>query len=1267
MTAPARLLALRLQGFKSFGERTLVEFGPGISAVVGPNGSGKSNLADALRWALGEQGKALRLRKSEDVIFAGSEKRSALGMADVTLVLGNGDRLLPIDYETVELGRRLFRSGENDYLLNKQRVRLKDLVDLLDAAHLADNAFLFIGQGMVDQALALRPEERRPLFEEVAGVRRHERRKAKAEEQLTEADANLARVEDVLAELRPQARRLAAQAEQQASRQTAGREYGRAIIAQARSRWVEAAGRSRDAERRLRMGRGEADASLTALREAETRAATIARDLASRSETEAERRAAHESAREVLTELQLRDARTAADAAGVVRDRGRLEAELAAAEADLALQRREAAAPVPARDLELSGSLAEAERALTEALEELGAMRAAKQAAGEGLAALRRVEAARAAELETVRRRLGEASRGAADERAAADEAARRLAEAEAACAGPRKAAQAAAEAEKVAVAAREKARTELDSLEGTRQATAERAGSTASKAASLRGRHEAVQVRLAEEEARGIAKAAKRLGGKPLAEGLEVEAGFRVAVEAALGEAMRGYVMGREGVLGLDGQRGTLVLESGGGTGSGSASGGASGGLRETGWAAERAAERAAKKAAERLTEAGEAAVAAASSYGGGKLADAIRMDPNGAASRLLARAVWLPDLNAALAVQPRLAAGWIAVTRDGAVATAAGVVTVGRSESLLDRRAEMVRLGEEVARLEVDARAAAAEAATATRSAAAARAALDAAREAERRAGAARREAEEAERRATRALENVAREAAWRSAQAVRAEADRERLADAVRQAEAATGASGSAAAASAGATPSAGGTDNADQATALREWEARAASLRARRDDLAAEEATLEAARRGAEGRRARAAAAAEFDQTRMTQLERQTAELTERDRGLKTEREGLGEDLAAAGRREAGVRAELDEIRTAEAVARGQLAQAEDAAAQARERLRACQERVRNAEVAELEARLAVDAIREQVCVELAGLGDLGVRLLAVEGDHEPDIDVAAPPADQLAAGEDVDDSTADSLEAALTAASERWVEGPAVEPPVASRLAGLRRRFHELGAPNPFAAEEYQTVKGRLDGLETQRADLTDAIAKTRALIEQLNVMISTQFRSTFTALEAAFDGRFRQLFGGGFARLSLTDPDDLTATGIEIVARPPGKKMQPLSMLSGGERALTAVALLFAMLEVHPVPFCVLDEVDAALDEANVGRFAEALRGLADQTQFIVITHNRGTIESADALYGVTVGDDAVSRVISLRLEEARELADQVTRKKAAAPAGAGS
>jgi chromosome segregation protein len=244
MSGPARLLSVRLQGFKSFADRTHVTFGPGISAVVGPNGSGKSNLADALRWALGEQGRALRSRKSEDVIWAGSEKRPALGMADVQLTLDNEDGLLPVEYGVVELGRRLYRSGENDYLLNRQRVRLKDLVDLLDAGHLAENAFLFIGQGMVDQALALRPEERRNLFEEVAGVRRHERRRRRAEEQLAESESNLARVDDILAELRPQARRLAQQAEQQANRLTAADELAAAILLSAHARWHEAGSRA---------------------------------------------------------------------------------------------------------------------------------------------------------------------------------------------------------------------------------------------------------------------------------------------------------------------------------------------------------------------------------------------------------------------------------------------------------------------------------------------------------------------------------------------------------------------------------------------------------------------------------------------------------------------------------------------------------------------------------------------------------------------------------------------------------------------------------------------------------------------------------------------------------------------------------------------------------------------------------------------------------------------------------------------------------------
>jgi len=246
-----------------------------------------------------------------------------------------------------------------------------------------------------------------------------------------------------------------------------------------------------------------------------------------------------------------------------------------------------------------------------------------------------------------------------------------------------------------------------------------------------------------------------------------------------------------------------------------------------------------------------------------------------------------------------------------------------------------------------------------------------------------------------------------------------------------------------------------------------------------------------------------------------------------------------------------------------------------------------------------------------------------------------------------------DEEAGLLAAALARAGERWAAlRPEAIAPTPARLGSLRRRLHEMGAANPYAAEEHTALRDRLADLETQRNDLVTAIERTRALVVELNGLIARQFRATFEALEAAFDRRFRELFGGGFARLSLTEPGDLAVTGVEIVARPPGKKAQPLATLSGGERALTAVALLFSMLEVRPVPFCVLDEVDAALDEANIGRFVDSLRGLAERTQFIVITHNRGTIEAADALYGVTLDDDAVSRVISLRLEDAVALAE---------------
>jgi chromosome segregation protein len=1230
----ARLVALRLQGFKSFAERTVVEFAPGINAVVGPNGSGKSNLADALRWALGEQGRAIRSRKSEDVVFAGSERRSALGMADVTLVLDNADGLVPVDFVQIELGRRLYRSGENDYLVNRQRVRLRDLVDLLDAAHLAENAFLFIGQGMVDQALALRPEERRPLFEEVAGVRRHERRRRKAEEQLEEATANIARVEDILGELRPQARRLAAQAEQQATRARAGEELAAALVAALGTRWHVAASSHRAAGLDLDRARRAAGAALDALQGAEGAAADAARDLGARAEIEQAARAAYEDARSALAVLQLDAARASAEAAGIARDRDRLAAERSAAETELAARRRELALPVPEPDRALEAELADVDRALAEARGEAQALRVATVARSEAAAALQRARVTRAAERDGLRSRLTEIERRLAEEAGAAEAAAARSSGLDLEAVSLREAAEAARSEESAAARTRDDARAAAAAAEAARLAAADASAGAGALAATLRGRLAALQAALAEDETRGIGRAARRLGGRAMAAGLDVDPALRVAVSAVLGELARSYVVGRDSLGALSGERGLLVLGDAAGPGA-------------------------------RRPSAAETAVvrAAVARTGGGLLADAVRVDAAGSASRILSRCAWVPTLMDALDVAAALPAGWRVAARTGAVVTADGTVGLGIADAGLERRAEADSLGRDVvaaeaARAEAAARLAAAEAAAAT-----ARAGHDDARRAESDVAARRRAAEEAERRASRDVEQATREAGWHASRAAALRGERaaldERLAVLETAAAPAAGLDDAAPIGDAAASAVVGAASRDEDGAAPRDadgalaaWEARVADLRGRHERLTADRAARELDRRAADDRRARADASATLAEERISRADVEATTLAVREEAVDGRRAARELDLAGASAREEAARSALDHCLADDAADRDRLRRAETAVAAARDALRRAEEVAGAAIVRELEARLGLDAVREQALVELAGLGELGVGALTIAGTGPANEtgDARPDPANVPDAGDD--DGT--RLAAALARAGERWaVAAPSAEGPSAGRLAGLRRRFHEMGAANPFALEEHTAVRARLDELEGQRRDLDRAIDRTRALIAELDALISAQFRATFLALEAAFDRRFQQLFGGGFARLSLTDPTDLAATGVEIVARPPGKKAQALSMLSGGERALTAVALLFAMLEVRPVPFCVLDEVDAALDEANVGRFVEALRELAASTQFVVITHNRGTIEAADALFGITVGDDAVSRVISLRLDEATAIADR--------------
>lgn len=1216
MTGPARLQSLRVQGFKSFADRTVVEFVPGINAVVGPNGSGKSNLADALRWALGEQGRALRSRRAEDVVFAGSEGRSALGMADVALLLDNGDGLLPVEFRMVEIGRRLFRSGENEYLLNRQRVRLRDLVDLLESAHLADNAFLFIGQGMVDEALALRPEERRPLFEEVAGVRRHERRRRRAEEQLAEATINLARADDILSELRPQLRRLAGQAEQQASRRKAAADLAQAIVTHHAARWNAAAGAARAADTALAGARRRAASALEALQTAEGAAASAAREVAGHVSAEAERRAAHEEARSILAAIDLEAAAAGAETAAIRRERARLTVERGAALTDLATHRRTLALPVapPHDDLDLQ--LADVDRALAEASAEAAALRAAGPRRSEADAALQRAAGARVEALDALRRRV-RAAESTASEAAAAARTAAVQATATAASLAEARAGVAAASAAEVAARARSAAASEEQSrAEATRGVSAEAVAATRSRAATLRGRVDALRARLGADSGRAISAAARRAGGRPLADDLDVDPARRRAVAVALGELGGSFMVGRAGLPRLAGQRGTVVLADAAGAGA---------------------------RAPSEAEVAG--ARAAAARHGGGLLAEAVRADPGGVARRLLARWAWAPSLAAAVDLAAELPVGWRAVAGEAGAAGSDGVVVLGADEPPFERRLELDALEADLAAAAAQAAEDAARLATAEAAATAARESAEAAQRAAAGAARALREAAEAERATERRAEQAAREAAWADARAVSLAGEAGSLTAQLADLEEAAEAAPPGPQEIVGAEPAA--------VQALAAWEARLAEIRSRRERVVTARATRDEARGAAEASRMRAAAAADLAEERLARVEAEAAALAAREADLEAAAAARERSRAEAAAREARARAELEAVRATDVAGRSALAAAEATVAAVREDQRRAEEALRTAEVRDMETRLALEALREQALVDLAALGESGLRAIGPGADQGGGLPPPLP---------DLDDGDGAAVSAAFAAASARWAATtPPAEPPSAARLASLRRRFHELGAANPYAADEYDELLARVEGLEAQRADLVRAIDRTRALMDELDELIARQFRSTFAALEVAFEGQFARLFGGGFARLVLTDPGDLARTGVDIVARPPGKKTQALATLSGGERALAAVALLFAMLEVRPVPFCVLDEVDAALDEANIERFVEALRALARSTQFVVITHNRGTIEAADALYGITVDNRAVSRVVSLRVEEARAVANEARRERAAA------
>jgi len=1139
----SRLRELRVHGFKSFADPTRFVFEPGVNAVIGPNGSGKSNMADAVRWVLGEQSnRSLRTRRADDVIFAGSESRRPQGMAEAVLTLDNADGWLPIEFAEVSIGRRAYRSGESEYLINGARARLRDVVELLGAGRLAANELVVVGQGTVDAALSLRPEERRQLFEEAAGVKGLQVKRNEATGRLARSRDNLARVSDLLSEIKPQVRRLALQAEHQQQHDS--------LVARARA-LVTVSHRRR--ERRVRSEHGEArraaaaaEGVLAAFRErqAQGRRAVARAEERYWQADEAAREAAR--ARETTREALIR----AEGRLEIVDGRiGELRRSLEADERELADLERllgtDDVAAVESIGEVVSRAVAaeEAWRAAVAALAQADeALLTAEQATAELRArdSDRIASAARIAE-ETARldARRDRVMQDAAGVRSARAEASISVAEA----AEGRSRAEASAEAARAALAAadreREAAQAEVDATHPVVVEITERLRTLRAELASL------------EEPIDAATRLGRRLanaGWPDLIDALDAPEASWPAIEAVVGGDLDGTL------LWADGDPGASIGDA---------------------------------RGLARLLAIDEAEIDGRGAAMAAVGADRTLADWTGGESIPVTfrRTVVAPSIEALLAGWRGLPPGWRAVTADGDLADGSGLVILrGRADppggAAARAHARRRELGTLIATLE--------------RELASAQEAAHAASERLRNARAShlsiREGAETDDRAARRAREDLD------VAQAALARLDL-RLADLEAELDGLP----------ASPEPPAAPNDNAAELELLQ----RAADeARGRRDALS----------------RARDAARDAWSATRgeAEALELQTAG-RRRDRAmhearvehLRTTVPARWEAAAAADAERASLAESAAEARAADVDATASLERAEsERAARRTEVVELDRADDGDAQQAELE-RAAQRATIELSRLEEA-LSALGrERELALDGLPEAS---EALPTDEIEA---LDDEALDT------------------------ELRRVRRTLSQIGSVNPFAVEEHRELSARLDEMASQHADLVSAIDATEELIGRLDGEIGEQFDAAFRAIGEHFDAYCRLLFAGGSASLQLADDEEGESRGgIEIVVRPPGKRLQRLAMLSGGERALTGVALLFAMLTVNPVPFCILDEVDAALDEANIGRFADALRRLSESIDFVVITHNRATIEVADTIYGVTMTDAAVSRVLSLRLAD---------------------
>ncbi len=1180
-----------MQGYKSFAARTELTFPGAITAIVGPNGSGKSNVADALRWVLGEQSfSQLRSRRTTDLIFAGTDGRARVGMAEVTIVLDNSDGSLPLDFQEVSISRRAYRSGDNEYYLNGSRVRLKDVSELLAQGGIDRLTFSVVGQGMVDAALSLSSSERRRLFEEAAGITSHQSKREVALRQLEETAGNVLRAHDLMRELEPQLQRLSAQAEQarrwhdvQAGLADVQVRYYRRRLAEAAAKARASRERSDYLQQRLALQADE----LSDLH------ATIDRLV-----QEEQRQAAELDARQAEAD-RLRASLAAADREQAVlgeRERS-LRERLDESERDRQDLTEEVAAAAAEREtLERDWKRLQEESATLQT--EVAALEAAQQAE-------RRRRRDTEERLQQVRRQLSaamahgteaEAQRESALRRA--DELDRLLGEGRTTLDAEGAAAQSGqAEVERLSAAAGQEAAT---LAEAQRSLEERRADLTAARQALAGAQRRA---RAAEEEEQALRA---RLSLLARMQRESYYPGVREVLARAEQEGDRSGIIGTVGSLVQVPEELEIAIEA--------ALGGRLQQVVVKQWRdAEAAIEHLKRRRAGRVTFLPLETIRPPSPleparFDGliGVASDLVQVEPGleAVSQYLLNRVLIVRDLAAARVALARVKGSFTVATLSGETAQSSGSVTGGGERSgrgaLLERERERRALPDDIRRKRAEREAVAEEG---ERLRAAIEAAEREATEADRGLQQVRSAVEQAE-----AEENRARMEQRRAQERLRWQ--RERLAELEKEratlAGRATGAQERLAATEAEVARlhEAARTIEDELAQMGDDGERGLQAQRLRLTDLRERLGRAAAAAQSAEQRHRRLVARSEERAQQATALQDELAEVARRRQEALSAGGGRSESLAA--------------LETALAPARTRLA----AGRQLRQSVEA-EDRVRRQRHLEFSA----------VCSEaevIAGRNRDALQALRDSAELELDEDVfrSLVEADDAAPVED---------------------EQPLAE--LESQVESLRRRRRALGGVNPNAPEEYEELHARFDFLSTQATDLEQAAASLREVIAELEQTMQRRFRTTFDRVSVRFEALFQELFSGGAAHLSLSDDKDLSTTGVEITVRPPGKRSQDLALLSGGERALTSVALLFALLEASGTPFCVMDEVDAMLDEANVGRFRRVLESLATRTQFILISHNRRTIEAADAIYGVTMAEDGTSRLLSLMLNEAEKIA----------------